>query len=213
MKRSILLIGLLASTIACESSSDGEASASGGALPGTGGQGGASTGGRPTGGAPATGGTVGGAVTGGTASGASNSGGAAPTGGVPPSGGTAAGGTPSGGTAGVVAGSGGQDVESGGSGGAGAGGQTGVAGQAGGQAGAAGGSGGSSSSCVGKAWPTADPTKAGPFQVVADKNVGPLAGVVPDPIYGEEQQRFSVYRPNNLAESGYCHPILIWANG
>lgn len=69
------------------------------------------------------------------------------------------------------------------------------------------------SSCVGKAWPTADPTKAGPFQVGADKNVGPLAGVVPDPIYGDKRQRFNVYRPSNLANSGYCHPILIWANG
>jgi hypothetical protein len=49
--------------------------------------------------------------------------------------------------------------------------------------------------------------------VTADKDVGPLAGVVPDPIYGDEQQRFNVYRPSNLAESGYCHPILIWANG
>ena len=48
---------------------------------------------------------------------------------------------------------------------------------------------------------------------MAEKNVGPLAGVVPDPIYGDEQQRFNVYRPNNIATSGYCHPILIWANG
>jgi hypothetical protein len=48
---------------------------------------------------------------------------------------------------------------------------------------------------------------------MAEKNVGPLAGVVPDPIYGDEQQRFNVYRPSNLASSGYCHPILVWANG
>jgi hypothetical protein len=40
-----------------------------------------------------------------------------------------------------------------------------------------------------------------------------LAGTLPDPIYGDEQQRFNVYRPKNLADSGYCHPILIWANG
>jgi hypothetical protein len=40
-----------------------------------------------------------------------------------------------------------------------------------------------------------------------------LAGVIPDPIYGDKQQRFNVYRPNDLAQSGYCHPILIWANG
>ncbi len=73
--------------------------------------------------------------------------------------------------------------------------------------------GGVPNNCVGKAWTTADPTKAGPFQVGTEKNVGPLAGVVPDPIYGDKQQRFNVYRPNNLADTGYCHPILIWANG
>jgi len=99
-------------------------------------------------------------------------------------------------------------------GGAGAGGQAGAAGQAGGPMGGASGSGGAVSSCVGgKAWTTADPTKAGPFQVMAEKNVGPLAGVVPDPIYGDKQQRFNVYHPSNLANTGYCHPILIWANG
>jgi hypothetical protein len=69
------------------------------------------------------------------------------------------------------------------------------------------------SGCVGQAWPTADPTSAGPFQVTADKNVGPLAGFLPDPVYGDVQQRFNVYRPSNLADSGFCHPILVWANG
>lgn len=69
------------------------------------------------------------------------------------------------------------------------------------------------SSCVGGVVPAADPTKAGPFQVSADKGVGPFAGKLPDPIYGDEQQRFNVYRPANLAQSEYCHPILIWANG
>ena len=66
---------------------------------------------------------------------------------------------------------------------------------------------------AGKEWPTANPAAAGPFEVTADKNVGPLAGVVPDPIYGNQQQRFNVYRPKDLATSGYLHPILIWANG
>ncbi len=69
------------------------------------------------------------------------------------------------------------------------------------------------SSCTGDPLPSANPTSAGPFQVTADKEVGPLAGVVPDPIYGDQQQRFNVYRPSNLADSGHCHPILIWANG
>lgn len=80
-----------------------------------------------------------------------------------------------------------------------------------------GGSGGSDNvppnNCVGDPLPSANPTSAGPFQVAADKGVGPLAGVIPDPIYGDEQQRYNVYRPANLAESGHCHPILIWANG
>lgn len=67
--------------------------------------------------------------------------------------------------------------------------------------------------CVGQKVPSANPTAAGPFQVAADKEVGPLAGVVPDPIYGDNQQRFNVYRPANLESSEYCHPILIWANG
>ena len=43
--------------------------------------------------------------------------------------------------------------------------------------------------------------------------VGPLAGYTPDPIYGDQQQRFNIYRPKDLATSGYCHPILVWANG
>jgi hypothetical protein len=95
----------------------------------------------------------------------------------------------------------------------GTGGQAGVTGSGGG-AGAPGVGGGMVSGCVGgKAWPTANPAAAGPFQVAADKNVGPLAGYTPDPIYGDQQQRFNIYRPSNLATSGYCHPILVWANG
>ena len=69
------------------------------------------------------------------------------------------------------------------------------------------------SGCVGQAWPSADPTSAGPFQVAVDRNVGPLAGFLPDPVYGDVQQRFNVYRPSNLDSSGLCHPILVWANG
>jgi hypothetical protein len=102
----------------------------------------------------------------------------------------------SGGTAGQSSG------QSGGAsnrGGAGSGGQT--------------GGGSTATPCVGKAWPTADPTVAGPFAIATDKNVGPLAGYTPDPIYGDTQQQFNVYRPKDLATSGYCHPILVWANG
>lgn len=63
-----------------------------------------------------------------------------------------------------------------------------------------------------KSFPTANPTAAGPFEVAADKNVGPLAGTASDPVYGQ-QMRFNVYRPKNLKTSGYKHPILMWANG
>jgi hypothetical protein len=112
---------------------------------------------------------------------------------------------------GATTGSGGQDVGTVDSGGSGA--ETSVGGAATQSVGAASTTGASTSSCVGDTVPTADPTSEGPFQVAADKNVGPLAGVVPDPIYGDEQQRFNVYRPENIADSGYCHPILVWANG
>ncbi len=141
-------------------------------------------------------------------------------------GGTSLGGAaPHGGSSGAAAGSGGHVAGAGGGlGGSGVGGQTHAGGQAGqvsnggsstgGVAGGTAGAGGAPpSNCVGKAWPTADPTVKGPFTITADKNVGPLAGYTPDPIYGDTQQRFNVYRPKDLATSGYCHPILVWANG
>ena len=62
------------------------------------------------------------------------------------------------------------------------------------------------SNCQGNAWPTADPTIAGPFEVTSDKNVGPLAGVVPDPVYGNTQQRFNVYRPRTSPRAATATP-------
>src|SRR6187549_3815906 len=187
---------------------------SGGSSGGTSGSstGGTSTGGTSTGGTSTGGTSTGGTSTGGTSTGGTSSGGAigTQTGGA--SGSSSGGATP--GTGGVT-GSGGAA-----SGGTAAGGKGGGGGQAaasgtGGQAGGPGVGGGIVvSGCVGgKAWPTANPTAAGPFEVAADKNVGPLAGYTPDPIYGDQQQRFNIYRPKNLANSGYCHPILVWANG
>jgi hypothetical protein len=136
-----------------------------------------------------------------------------------PTGGTS--GNPTGGsTAGQGGAAGGGGTATAGTTGGGSGGKAGAAGGqagatgAGGKAGATGVDGGIVSGCVGgKAWPTANPTAAGPFQVAADKMVGPLAGYTPDPIYGDQQQRFNIYRPKDLATSGYCHPILVWANG
>src|SRR5437667_62113 len=90
-------------------------------------------------------------------------------------------------------GAGGSGRGGGTAGGAGRGGAAGATSGAGGQSGATGVDGGMASGCVSaKQWPTANPTAAGPFQVAADKNVGPLAGYTPDPIYGDQQQRFNV---------------------
>jgi len=189
----------------------------GSAATGTGGTGAATGGtGAATGGTAAvTGGT--GAVTGGSSgTGGGAAGVSANTGGARADGGSVGTGE-AGRSAGGGSGAASSGGRSGGTGQAGAGGSsghtggsTGSAGHVGGTAGAGG---GATSSCVGMAWPTADPTTAGPFSVTADKGVGPLAGVVPDPVYGDTQQRFNIYRPTNLAQSGYCHPILVWANG
>ena len=191
--------------------------------------GGSAGSGGSTGGAQAGHGGVSGTGTGGTSVGSGGSG----VGGITGSGGQVAGASGSGGQAGKAAaggqvagasGSGGQAgaTAAGGTTGTGAGGQTAGAGGQAGRTGIDGGvqtggttgiDGGLVSGCVGKAWPTADPTTAGPFTVTAEKNVGPLAGALPDPVYKDQQQSFNVYRPKDLATSGYCHPILVWANG
>ena len=150
------------------------------------------------------------AGTGATMAGAPSGGGSGASGAT----GTAGTGTAGTGTVGTAGSAGASNQGGTGQGGAAAG-NGGTAAGGGGAAtgGAAGAGGGPVSSCVGAAWPTADPTAAGPFEVMADKNVGPLAGVTPDPVYGDKQQRFNVYRPKDLAQGGYCHPILVWANG
>jgi hypothetical protein len=172
--------------------------------------------GSPTGGTTGnpTGGTIGsqGGATGSSTGGTTGD----PAGGTSgnPTGGTS--GNPTGGsTPGQGGAAGGGGTATAGTAGSAAGGKGGgAAGKGGGQAGAMGIDGGVVSGCVGgKAWPTANPTAAGPFEVAADKKVGPLAGYTPDPIYGDQQQRFNIYRPKNLANSGYCHPVLVWANG
>lgn len=233
---------LLGSITACGNSSNGDGSSTEQGLPGGGGSG-AGTSETPDTGAPIMTATQGppasgstspagpagtpGASAGPTGSTGASSGGTGSTGSPGPTGsvpaGPAAGGasgsdggsggsTASGGVGGAAAGSGGGSVAAGGSptGEAGAGGPI---GGGGGQSGGAGGANSASGSCVGEVVPSADPTSPGPFEVTADKNVGPLAGVVPDPIYGDEQQRYNVYRPSDLEQSAYCHPILVWANG
>ena len=235
-RRSIAGICLAFSIAACGSGGNGSSGTGGsGTEGGTTGNSTGGTAGSPQGGASGSsnGGTTGnptGGTSGSSQGGASGSaaGGTSgnPTGGTTAGRGGAAGGGATGGGVGgsgtggaSVAGAGGRGGSSGGgtAGGAGRGGAAGGTSGAGGQAGAigvGGGGGGMVSGCVGgKAWPTANPKAAGPFQVAADKMVGPLAGYTPDPIYGDQQQRFNIYRPRDLATSGYCHPILVWANG
>jgi len=71
---------------------------------------------------------------------------------------------------------------------------------------AAGGTGGASASgaCTVGAWPTADPTKAGPYATTTETNVGPTSS---------DGTRFTLVRPTNLAETSLCHPIITWGNG
>ena len=185
----------------------------GNATGGTAGSAPGGAGGNPTGGTAGnpTGGTAGNPTGGSTAGQGGAAGGGGTGGGV---GGSGTGGASAAGAGGRGGSSGGGGSGPGGAGrGGAAGGTSGASGQAG-ATGAGGGGGGIVSGCVGgKAWPTANPKAAGPFQVAADKMVGPLAGYTPDPIYGDQQQRFNIYRPKDLATSGYCHPILVWANG
>jgi hypothetical protein len=182
---------------------------------------GGAAGSSKTGGTTGSGGNAG--VTGSSSGGAAGSG---KTGGTTGSGqgGTTAigGGGQTAGTGGNVAGASGNRDAGAASGGAAGTGPGGTSGGSGGQAGGTGtaGQAGSpgidagvlTSSCTGKTFPTADPTKPGPFQTTSEKNVGPAAGYTPDPVYGDQQQKFNIYRPKDLAD-GYCHPIVVWSNG
>jgi hypothetical protein len=180
---------------------------------GTGGSTSSSKGGSTTGGATGTGGIG----AGGTSAAAGSSGKAGGTTGQA-GGATSAGGQSS---VGGQSGTGGQaghgtggSVQAGGA--TGAGGQVPLGTGGTSQAGATGTSSpldaGLTSSCVPtKEWGTADPSNAGPFEVVADKNVGPAAGVA-DALHNNTIPHFNVYRPKDLTQ-GYCHPIITWGNG
>jgi hypothetical protein len=64
--------------------------------------------------------------------------------------------------------------------------------------------------CKGGAWPTADPTQPGMFEIVSEEPVGPVAGVVED---GGITRRFRMIRPKDLGKGGLCHPVITWGNG
>jgi hypothetical protein len=149
---------------------------------------GAGRAGAGSGGATATGGTSGAATAGSgasTSAGGTAQGGAAMTGGS--GGGAATGGKAEGGSAG--AGNGG--ATNGGTSGAGAGGS------------APGG-------CTVGEWPAADPSAAGPYEVVTENDVGPEAGVAGD---DGTVPRFTLFRPETWSPDGLCHPVITWGNG
>jgi len=204
------------STVAMLAMMGGACSSSNSSSPGSGGN-------HGTGGGTSQGGTIGSGGATQTGSGGSSSTGGrtgAGSGGAGAAGQSGSGGAGLGGAttgAGGALGTGGSST----SGGSSAVGQGGVGGQtkpstgAGGQGGGVDGGGQSdggffASNCTGTTWPTGDPTAPGPYKVTADKNVGPLAGAIPDPVYQNTQQRFNVYRPTTL---GTCHPIILWGNG
>jgi hypothetical protein len=64
--------------------------------------------------------------------------------------------------------------------------------------------------CTIGAWPTADPSAAGPYKVVTENDVGPEAGVAED---DGTVPRFTLFRPDTLSPGGLCHPVVTWGNG
>lgn len=159
---------------------------------------------------PTTGGP---GASGSPASGGSNVSGSSTSGGSAPTAGSSSGGTSSAGS-GNGSGNGGRDAGGGaGAASAGAGGSVGQSGSGGGGGSAgSGAAGGASGSCVPtKAWGTADPSAAGPFEVLVEKDVGPENGE-PDALHDNMKPHFNIYRPKDL-EQGYCHPVITWGNG
>ena len=159
----------------------------------------------PTGGVTTMGGTPG---TGGAgATGASQ----ATGGSTPATGGSAAGGAPTGGAPTGGATTGGAPTGGAETGGAETGGaETGGAEAGGTETGGAATGGTTGDGCTIGPWPAADPATAGPFTVATDEEVGPQAG---DPEEDGTVPRFTMFRPENMDESGLCHPVITWGNG
>jgi hypothetical protein len=208
------------------SNSSGSGGGSGGTSSPPAGSGGSASGGSsssPSGSGGATTAVPSGGTT--SSGGAPGSGGSSSTGGVQasggsssPTGGSATGGASSGsggsGRGGATTGSGGsgRGGATTGSGGAGAGGTSTTSSSSPGTGGATVDGGGTTpgDGCVIGTWPTADPSKAGPYKTVTENDVGPEAG---DPGDAGTAPRFTMFRPDNLAEVELCHPVITWGNG
>jgi hypothetical protein len=67
-----------------------------------------------------------------------------------------------------------------------------------------------SGACTIGTWPTADPSKTGPYAITTENNVGPQAGVGVD---GGTPPQFTLFRPKDMAQGGLCHPVITWGNG
>jgi len=59
-------------------------------------------------------------------------------------------------------------------------------------------------------WPSLDPAVSGPYEVITETEVGPVAGMVED---GVAPTRFTMVRPAELGQDGRCHPVVTWGNG
>jgi hypothetical protein len=64
--------------------------------------------------------------------------------------------------------------------------------------------------CTIGAWAAADPSVAGPFAVATEEEVGPEAG---EPEEDGTVPRFTLFRPEDMDQSGLCHPVITWGNG
>ena len=164
---------------------------------------GASGGAPETGGSPTTGGSTpgGGAASSGAPAtgGSSATGGATTTGGAETGGEATTGGTPAGGaTGGTTAGAG--------NGGAATAGTTSSSGDGGTS------SAGSTGACaMDGTWPEADPSETGPFATTTENDVGPEAGVTSAD--DDTPTRFTLFRPEDMAQGGLCHPVITWGDG
>ncbi len=66
------------------------------------------------------------------------------------------------------------------------------------------------SGCNSASWPAADPYTTGPFEVATDDEVGPEAG---EPEEDGTVPRYTLFRPADIEQSEYCHPVITWGNG
>ena len=195
ISRQLALFALLGIGSAACGNSGGENNQVGGSPSGSGGT--AAVGAGGSSGAPSTAGGSGGSSAG---SGAATAGSGASM---------SVGGGAQGGAAGTV-GLGGRSASGGRASSGGAGASNGGAATGGASSAGTGGAGVPGEGCTIGAWPTADPSAAGPYKVVTENDVGPEAGVAGD---DGIIPKFTLFYPETLSPGGLCHPVVTWGNG